>query len=154
MLRVVFVPFLIVQHLIFVHCLQIDIDVFQSSPPMLDVVRPRHLMPSAHQPQRNYHADQDTILEESTDSDANDRVTLAEIMKGKAGGAETSSHCVALDEEIVNSCPKGPRTTMHKRKASVVSRLDINHMMFTLLKMQLGYKCPSFLCSNSSRLPI
>ena len=89
---------------------------------MLEILWPGHLMPSSHQPQGNYQADRDPIPEESSNSDADDRATLAEILKGKAGGAESSGRGAALGEDVVTSCPKGLRTTVRKQKANVASR--------------------------------
>jgi hypothetical protein len=93
---------------------------------MPEIRRPSHLMPSAHQLPRNYQADRDPIAEESSNSDADDRTTLAEILKGKVRGADSSGCSTALGEELATSCPKGPRTTVRKRKAETVPRSDSN----------------------------
>jgi len=91
--------------------MQMDLNVFQSHPPMAGIVRPRHVTPITQQPQSNYRADRDPV-EESLGSEADDRTTLALILKGKAGGIELSSTSAAG----VSGCPKGPRTTTGKRK--------------------------------------
>jgi hypothetical protein len=63
--------------------MQIDLDVYQSHPPMLGIVRSWHMTPTAQLPQSNQQSDEDPI-EESSDSEANDRTTLADTMKNKA----------------------------------------------------------------------
>ena len=63
--------------------MQIDLDVYQGHPPMLGIVRSWHMTPTAQLLQSNQQSDEDPI-EESSDSEANDRTTLADTMKNKA----------------------------------------------------------------------
>ena len=79
-------------------------------------------MPSAHQPSRVLRPDIDPdVTEDLLDSDSDDRTTLADIMKGKTG-VDANTRSGSPDEEAATSCPKKPRTTVRKRKASTVAR--------------------------------
>ena len=90
------------------YILQIDLEVFQSDPLMPNVWRPDHLTPGFRQ--RHGVADQDQQEEELSDSDADDRVTLVDRLKGKTGGAESSTREESPDDVGTSSCPKKPRT--------------------------------------------
>jgi len=50
---------------------------------MPGIVRPKHVTPVTQLPQSSHQSDEDPI-EESSDSEANDRTTLADTMKNKA----------------------------------------------------------------------
>ena len=61
--------------------------VYRSDPPLPEVHRPSHMMPSAHLRPHDYRPDLDpTVSEALSCSDSDDRATLAELMKGKTGG--------------------------------------------------------------------
>ena len=76
-------------------------------------------MPSAHLRPHDYRPDLDpTILETLSSSDSDDRATLADLMKGKTGGVELFPREGSLGPEASISCPKKPRTTVRKRRAS------------------------------------
>ena len=76
-------------------------------------------MPSTHLWSHDYRPDLDlTVSEALSSSDSDDRVTVAELMKGKAGGVETMSRERSPEPEAGTSCPKKPRTTVRKRRAS------------------------------------
>ena len=51
-------------------------------------------------------------------SDSDDRATIADFMKGKTGGVELLVREGSLGPEAGISCPKKPRTTVWKRRAS------------------------------------
>ena len=75
--------------------------VLRSDPPLPEVHRPSHMMPSAHLWPHDVSPDLDpTVSETLSSSDSDDRVTLADLVKGKT------------------SCPKKPRTTVRKRRIS------------------------------------
>ena len=76
-------------------------------------------MPSAHLRPHDYRLDLNlTVSEALSSSDSDDRVIVAELMKGKAGGVETMSRERSPEPEAGTSCPKKPRTTVRKRRAS------------------------------------
>ena len=63
--------------------------VYRSDPPLPEVHRPSHMMPSAHLQPHDYRLDLDpTVLETLSSSNSDDRATLADLMKGKTGGVE------------------------------------------------------------------
>ena len=77
------------------------------------------MMPSAHLRPREFRLDLDpTISETLSSSDSDDRVTLAELVKGKIGGVESLVREVSPELEADTSHPKRPRTTVQKRRAS------------------------------------
>ena len=79
-------------------------------------------MPSAHQPSHVIRPDIDPdVTEDLLDSDSDDRTTLADIMKGKTD-VDSNTRSGSPDKEAATSCPKKPRTTVRKRKASTVAR--------------------------------
>ena len=58
--------------------------IFWSDPPLPEVHRPRHMTPSAHLRPHDYRPDLDpTVSETLSSSDSDDRVPLAELVKGK-----------------------------------------------------------------------
>ena len=84
-----------------------------------EVHRPSHMMPSTHLQPHDYRPDLDpTISETLSSSDSDDRATLADLMKGKTGGVELLAHEGSPGPEAGISCPKKPRTTVGKRRAS------------------------------------
>ena len=86
---------------------------------MPEVHRPSHMTPSAHLQPHDYRPDLDpTVSETLSSSDSDDRATLADLMKGKMGGVETLAREGSPGPEVGTSCPKKPRTTMRKRRAS------------------------------------
>ena len=58
------------------------------------------------------------VTESLSGSDSDDRVTLAELMKGKTGGVEPLAREGSPGPEVGTSCPKKPRTTVRKRRVS------------------------------------
>ena len=58
------------------------------------------------------------VTESLSGSDSDDRVTLAELMKGKTGGVKSLVHEGSPEPEAGPSCPKKPRTTVRKRRVS------------------------------------
>ena len=86
---------------------------------MPDVHRLSHMMPSAHLQPHDYRPDLDpTISETLSSSNSDDRATLADLMKGKTGGVELLAREESPGPEAGISCPKKPRTTVRKRRAS------------------------------------
>ena len=76
-------------------------------------------MPSTHLRPHDYRPDLDpTILEALSSSDSDDCATLADLMKGKTGGVEVLAREESPRPEAGISCPKKPRTTVRKRRAS------------------------------------
>ena len=76
-------------------------------------------MPSAHLQPHDYRPDLDPIISETlSSSNSDDRATLADLMKGKMGGVKVLAREESPGPEVGASCPKKPRTTMRKRKAS------------------------------------
>ena len=66
--------------------------VFQSDPPLPEVHRPSHMTPSAHLRPHEYWPNLDpTVSETLSSSDSDDRVPLAELVKGKMGGVGSLS---------------------------------------------------------------
>ena len=77
------------------------------------------MMPSAHLRPREFRLDLDpTISKTLSSSDSDDRVTLAELVKGKTGGIQSMLREGSPEPEVGISCPKKPRTTVRKRRAS------------------------------------
>ena len=93
--------------------------VLRSDPPLPEVHRPSHMMPSAHLRPHDFSPDMDpTVSETLSSSDSDDRVTFADLVKGKTGGVESLAREESLGPEAGTSCPKKPRTTVRKRMAS------------------------------------
>ena len=77
------------------------------------------MTPSAHLRPHEYRPDLDPNVSESLpSSDSDDRVTLADLVKGKTGGIESLAREGSPGPEVGTSCCKKPRTTMRKRRAS------------------------------------
>ena len=86
---------------------------------MPEVHRPRHMTPSAHLRPHDYRPDLDpTVSETLSSSDSDDRVPLAEVVKGKMGGLGSLSRDGSPGPEAGTSCPKKLRTTVRKRRIS------------------------------------
>ena len=79
------------------------------------------LRASSHQP-FNHHKLDPNVTEALSNSDSDDRVTLAEVLKGKTGGVDSDTRSGSPEGEAASSCPKKPKTTVRKRKASAVAR--------------------------------
>ena len=93
--------------------------IFRSDPPLPEVHRLSHMTPSAHLRPHEYRPDLDpTVSETLSSSDSDDRATLAELMKGKTVGVRSLARERSLGPEAGPSCPKKPRTTVWKRRAS------------------------------------
>ena len=93
--------------------------IFWSDPPLPEVHRPRHMTPSAHLRPHDYRPDLDrTVSETLSSSDSDDRVPLAEVVKGKMGGLGSLSRDGSPGPEAGTSCPKKLRTTVRKRRIS------------------------------------
>ena len=93
--------------------------IYQSDPPLPEVHRPSHMTPSAHLRPHDYRPDLDpTVSEALSSSDSDDRATLADLMKGKMGGVELLAREGCPGPEVGICCPKKPRTTVRKRRAS------------------------------------
>ena len=89
--------------------------VFRSDAPLPEVPRPLHQTPSAHQPFVDSHPDSAEFNDLSYDySDGG--AALAEDLKGKA--VESLGRGESPEAEVGTSCPKKPRTTVRKRRAS------------------------------------
>ena len=86
---------------------------------MPEVHQPSHMMPSAHLQPHDYRSDLDpTVSETLSNSDFDDRATLADLMKGKTGGVEPLAREGSPEPEVGTSCPKKPRTTVRKKRIS------------------------------------
>ena len=86
---------------------------------MPEVFQPNHMTPSAHLRPYEFRPDLDPGVSESlSSSDSDDRVTLAELVKGKTGGVESLIREGSPDPEAGSSCPKKLRTTVRKTRAS------------------------------------
>ena len=93
--------------------------VFQSDAPLPEVFRPSHMTPSAHLRPHEFRPDLDLDVSKTlSSSDSDDRATLADLMKGKTGGVELLAREESPGPEAGISCPKKPRTTVRKRRAS------------------------------------
>ena len=76
-------------------------------------------MPSAHLRPHEYRPNLDpTVSETLSSSDSDDRVPLAELVKGKMGGLGSLSREGSQGLEAGTTCPKKPRTTVRKRRIS------------------------------------
>ena len=93
--------------------------VFRSDAPLLEVPRPLHQIPSAYQPFVDSHPDL-AELDDLMDEDYDGGATLAEDVKGKA--VESLDREESPEPEAGTSCPKKPRTTVRKRRASCNAR--------------------------------
>ena len=93
--------------------------VYQSDPSLLEVHRLCHMMPSTHLQPHDYRPDLDpTVSEALSSSNSDDRASLPDLMKGKTGGVELLARQGSPVPEAAISCPKKPRTTVRKRRAS------------------------------------
>ena len=93
--------------------------IFRSDPPLPEVHRSSHMTPSAHLRPHEYRLDLDPTVSETLSSfDSDDRATLAELVKGKMGGVGSFAREGSPGPEAGTSCPKKPRTTVRKRRAS------------------------------------
>ena len=93
--------------------------IFQSDPALPKVHRPSHMTPSAHLRPHDYRPDLDpTVSETLSSSDSDDRVPLAELVKGKMGGVRSLFREGSPGPEAGTSCPKKPRITVRKRRIS------------------------------------
>ena len=77
--------------------------------------RPLHQTPSSHRPFVDSHRDL-AELDDLMDEDSDGGATLAEDVKGKA--VESLDREESPEPEAGTSCPKKPRTTVRKRRAS------------------------------------
>ena len=93
--------------------------VFWSDAPLPEVPRPLHQTPSAHRPFVDSHPDSAEFDSLSCD-DSDGGATLAEDVKGKA--VESLDREESPEPEAGTSCPKKPRTTVRKRRASSDAR--------------------------------
>jgi len=90
---------------------------------LLEIFRPFDQRPSCQQPEFVYRPDIDpNVLETLSDSDFDDRTTFAEVLKDRMGGVDSGIRSESPEGEAAASCPKKPRTTVRKRKASAVIR--------------------------------
>ena len=86
---------------------------------MPEVFRPSHMTPSAHLRPHEFRPDLDLDVSKTlSSSDSDDRATLADLMKGKMGGVELWLVRGVWGPEAGISCPRKPRTTVRKRRAS------------------------------------
>ena len=76
---------------------------------------PLHQTPSSHRPFVDSHPDL-AELDDLMDEDSDGGATLAEDVKGKA--VESLDREESPEPEAGTSCPKKPRTTVRKRRAS------------------------------------
>ena len=89
--------------------------MFWSDLPLPEVPRLLHQTPSSHRPFVDSHPDP-AELDDLTDGDSDGGATLAEDVKGKAVESLDQEECP--EPETGASCPKKPRTTVWKRRAS------------------------------------
>jgi len=89
--------------------------VFRSDAPLPEAPRPTHQTPSAHRPFVDSHPDS-AEFDDLSDDDSDGGATLAEDAKGKV--VESLGRGESPMAEAGTSCPKKPRTTMQKRRAS------------------------------------
>jgi len=93
--------------------------IYQSDHPLPKIHRPSHMTPSAHLQPHDYRPDLDpTVSEALSSSNSDDRASLPDLMKGKMGGVELLARKGSPGPEAAISCPKKPRTTVQKRRAS------------------------------------
>ena len=86
---------------------------------MPEVHWPSHMTPRAHLQSHDYRPDLDpTVSETLSSSDSDNRATLADLMKGKTGGVELLAREGSPGPKAGISCPKKPRTSVRKRRAS------------------------------------
>ena len=89
--------------------------MYRSDPPFVEVHRPDYMTPSAHLRPHEYRPDLDPNVSESlSGSNSDDRVTLADLVKGKAGGVKSLAPEGSPGPEVGTSYPKKPRTTVRK----------------------------------------
>ena len=86
---------------------------------MPEVHRPSHMVPNAHLRPHDHRPDLDpTISETLSSSDSDDHLTLADLVRGKMGRVESLAREGSPGPEAGTICPKKPRTTVQKRRAS------------------------------------
>ena len=89
--------------------------MFRSVAPLPEVHRPLHQTPSSHLPFVDSHPDP-AELDDLSGEDSDEGATLAEDVKDKA--VESLDREESPEPEAGTSCPKKPRTTVRKRRAS------------------------------------
>ena len=93
--------------------------MFRSDAPLPEVHRPLHQTPSSHRSFVDSHPDP-TELDDLSGEDSDEGATLAEDVKDKA--VESLDREESPEPEAGTSCPKKPRTTVRKRRASSDAR--------------------------------
>ena len=89
--------------------------MFRSDAPLPEVHQPLHQTPSSHRPFVDSHPDP-AELDDLSGEDSDEGATLAEDVKDKA--VESLDREESPEPEAGTSCPKKPRTTVQKRRAS------------------------------------
>ena len=89
--------------------------VFRSDAPLPEVPYPPHQTPSAYRPFVYSHPES-VEFDSLSGDDSDGGAALAEDVKGKAVGSLVWGE--SLEAEVGTSCPKKPRTTVCKRRAS------------------------------------
>ena len=89
--------------------------MFRSDAPLPEVHQPLHQTPSSHWPFVDSHPDP-AELDDLSGEDSDEGATLAEDVKDKA--VESLDREESPEPEAGTSCPKKPRTTVQKRRAS------------------------------------
>ena len=93
--------------------------VYRRDPPLPEIFRPSHQTPSAHRPAVVSHADT-ADLEALSDIDSDDEdAALADDVKGKSVVGDSFDCEGSPEGEATSSCPKKPRTTVRKQRASL-----------------------------------
>jgi hypothetical protein len=91
------------------------VNVYRSMPPMLDIDRPSHMMPSAFRAPKTSRPTIDPISGEEDEGTDDDR-TLAEVIKGKR--KRTSQEGMSSSGgDLLPNHPKKPRVASQKRRA-------------------------------------
>jgi hypothetical protein len=94
--------------LILEHLSQDDINIYRSMPPMPDIDRPRHKLPTAHR-NTTYHPNVDPVSEEVAGTDG-DR-TLVNLKRKKRSNYCPGRSKLSPGGELLPSHPKKPRVT-------------------------------------------
>jgi len=103
----------------FVLLLQDDVNVYKSSPPLPDITRPGHLLPSACNPHTCHpHEDSDDV-DSATEAKSDENLSSANFEEEASMGVEDGSPSPGGD--LGSSHPKAPREVTCKRKASTSS---------------------------------
>ena len=96
--------------------LQDDVNVYRSSPPLPDIPRPAHLLPSAHLP-RASQLDQDPDdVGTALDYESDENFPSADFEEEVSEGDKDRSPSPGI--KLGAGHPRAPRTTTRKRKAS------------------------------------